>query len=171
MRAKMHGHGIFPQLIPDKPSDTQLSLQRCEMPFGAKKGGGNVGALSKKNAIESQGEKTFKAALASYKHTPELHMAVRGDAAWGELVRERRWWRRISLCKRVGHCTAAKKNPLCFLPIPGDVRVCAYRRVSPTTYSLLEWGDWFEEVRYACRSLPHAHKRACSMYTHDMLAA
>ena len=111
------------------------------MPFGRK---GIVGpSLWSLKRIESHEDIAFKAALASYKHTPELHMAVRGDAVWAHMVRERRWWRRTSLCERVGHCAS---TPLCFLPMPGDVRVCALRRISTTTYSLLEWGDWFEEV-------------------------
>jgi FkbM family methyltransferase len=77
---------------------------------------------------------------------PELRQALRGDPAWAELVREREWWRRTSVCERVGHCAT---TPVTFLPMPGDVRVCVHMPVlaldEVTAYVLLEQGDWFEQ--------------------------
>jgi FkbM family methyltransferase len=79
--------------------------------------------------------------LRNYAVVPELHLAVRGDAAWLHMVRERAWWRQSMVCERVGHCA---KIPVYFLPIPGDVRVCVKFEWSATTGVLLEFGDWFE---------------------------
>jgi FkbM family methyltransferase len=119
------------------------------MPFGKKAVGQRnhcaVGIFAPKK-LETPGEKAFAKECRDYKFTPELHMAVRGDAVWPHLVRERNWWRRTSLCEHVGHCAV---TPVSFLPMPGDVRVCVHTPVfgfnEVTAAVLLEFGDWFED--------------------------
>ena len=128
-------------------------VEQHTMPFGRKArepepGGGGETPWSKKAAggLASAEDVAFAAELRAYAYEPELHQAVRGAAAWRHMSREREWWRRTSLCERVGHCAQA---PLTFLPMPGDVRVCVHSPVhcehEGTRFILLEWGDWMEQ--------------------------
>jgi hypothetical protein len=74
-------------------------------------------------ATESATDRAFAEELRAFTTRTELAMAVRGEKAWLSWAREWRWWRRTSLCERVGHCAT---TPLVFLPLPGDVRVAVH---------------------------------------------
>ena len=109
------------------------------MPFGRNK---------RVDGAHDKAPRTFKLAT-------ELQMAVCGEDSWAHLVRERRWWRRTSVCERVGHCDVA---PLSFLPMPGDVRVAVHTPAAgfaeATAAILVEFGDWFEaETEFVRRCL------------------
>ena len=129
------------------------------MPFGRKADArdaslsARVQAAAGARRIESAEDQALAAELRDYRPRPELHLATSpaGEEVWRQLVREREWWRRTSLCERVGHC---KQTPITFLPMPGDVRVCVQtpRQLGPrdaTSSILLEYGTWFEKDELA----------------------
>ena len=124
--------------------------------------------------LESAEDQALAMELLNYRQLPELHLATApgSEAVWRQMVRERRWWRRTSLCKRVGHCV---NTSVSFLPMPGDVRVCVETPEVPahpcapqstdgylkrfstravTCSLLLEHGDYFEnELAFVRRCL------------------
>jgi hypothetical protein len=66
-----------------------------------------------------------------------------GEKAWLSWAREWRWWRRTSLCERVGHCAT---TPLVFLPLPGDVRVAVH---TPLITLFGEKGSFIRNAKHA----------------------
>ena len=143
------------------------------MPFGCKvdKTSAPPSAAGASCKLESAEDQALAAELLNYRQLPELHLATApgSEAVWRQMVRERRWWRRTSLCERVGHCV---KTSVSFLPMPGDVRVCVETPQVPahgatdgyfvlksfsraaTCSLLLEHGDYFEnELAFVRRCL------------------
>ena len=55
--------------------------------------------------LESAEDQALAAELLNYRQLPELHLATApgSESVWRQMIRERRWWRRTSLCERVGH--------------------------------------------------------------------
>ena len=110
--------------------------------------------LSAPPPLKSEQEKSFSASLRDYTYVPELHLAVRLDPVWEQMVHERAWWHRIVTCNRVGHC---QTTPVTFLPMPGDVRVCVRvpkHRLDVTAGILVEMGDWMEsEISFVRKCL------------------
>lgn len=101
-------------------------------------------------ATQSAGHRAFVEEIRGF--SPRKELAMVGEKAWLSWAREWRWWRRTSLCERVGHCAT---TPLVFLPLPGDVRVAVHTPLitlfggginggNSSAHVLLEWGDWME---------------------------